>query len=276
MYVMGWPPCVLTEPVNISFYADAFQSIRRSDSIEIDICQLLCACAASLSFSTRSNKQTDPRVPEQKVVPNLSMQFPYHDNKLVVNKIERRHFTWHKVAKGEQCRSNAEYGKLCDKRFSLVFLSFRVMSFSAPSSPLAAAFCDHWQATIQLVRVALELEWTILTRFLVAVTVATFIWFVYLMLTLRHSRRPLEVWESLNTPVIKLFRPRIFAFLNSKANPYTGSTGTACILSHWFTMKTYIMLLLRRHDGLNVFKRILHWDHASSIPTKASYANVGI
>jgi hypothetical protein len=92
-------------------------------------------------------------------------------------------------------------------------------------SLLADAFSQHVQATVQLAKVALELEWTIFTRFTVGVIAATILSAIYLIWTLRNSRRPLVVWEKLNKPLIKLFRPKIFAFLLGNINPYSGSIG---------------------------------------------------
>lgn len=95
----------------------------------------------------------------------------------------------------------------------------------ATSSLLADAFSEHVQATIRLTKVALELEWTVFTRFTVGVIAATVLSVIYLVWTLRHSRRPLVVWEKLNKPLIKIFRPKIFAFLLGNINPYSGSIG---------------------------------------------------
>ncbi|RCH88108.1 hypothetical protein CU097_004344 [Rhizopus azygosporus] len=94
---------------------------------------------------------------------------------------------------------------------------------SLPPSTLTEAFRAHVQATIRLTKVVLELEWTIFTRFIVGVIVATFLSIIYLVWTLRKSRRPLVIWDRLNKPIIKLFRPRIFAFLMRNSNPYSGS-----------------------------------------------------
>ena len=99
----------------------------------------------------------------------------------------------------------------------------------ATPSLLADAFSEHVQATIQLTKVALELEWTVFTRFTVGVIAATFLSIIYLVWTLRHSRRPLVVWEKLNKPLIKIFRPKIFAFLLGNINPYSGSIGNIYI-----------------------------------------------
>lgn len=100
---------------------------------------------------------------------------------------------------------------------------------SLPPSTLTEAFRAHVQATIRLTKVVLELEWTIFTRFIVGVIVATFLSIIYLVWTLRKSRRPLVIWDRLNKPIIKLFRPRIFAFLMRNSNPYSGSIGKSDI-----------------------------------------------
>ncbi|KAI8983488.1 hypothetical protein BDB01DRAFT_790982 [Pilobolus umbonatus] len=92
-----------------------------------------------------------------------------------------------------------------------------------PSRLLADAFSSHIEATVRLTKVALELEWTIFTRFIVGVIFATVLSVIYLVWTLRNSRRPLVVWEKLNKPLIKLFRPRIFSFILKNINPYSGS-----------------------------------------------------
>lgn len=92
-------------------------------------------------------------------------------------------------------------------------------------SHLADAFSEHVQATIRLAKVALEVELTVFTRFIFGVITATILSIIYLVLTLRHSRRPLAVWEKLNKPLIKIFRPKIFAFLLGNINPYSGSIG---------------------------------------------------
>ncbi|SAL95719.1 hypothetical protein [Absidia glauca] len=94
---------------------------------------------------------------------------------------------------------------------------------ASKQSVLAQALYQHFQATIQLIQAALALEWTILTRFIVGVIVATILSILYLVWTLRDSQQPLHVWEKLNKPLIKLFRPKIFAFLLSGVNPYVGS-----------------------------------------------------
>ena len=99
------------------------------------------------------------------------------------------------------------------------------MAIPSNQGLLAAAFSDHINASLNLIRVALELEWTILTRFIVGVAVATFLSVVYLTLSLRNSRQPLVVWEKLNRPMVKLFRSWIFATLLRNVNPFSGSIG---------------------------------------------------
>ncbi|KAI9250151.1 hypothetical protein BDA99DRAFT_522990 [Phascolomyces articulosus] len=101
------------------------------------------------------------------------------------------------------------------------------MAIDLPStpelSPLAAAAYEQAQATARLVRVALQLEWTIFTRFIVGVIVVTLLTVIYLLLTLRNARQPLVIWERLNKPIVKLFRPWIFARLLANADPYAQS-----------------------------------------------------
>ncbi|CAO3664362.1 unnamed protein product [Umbelopsis ramanniana] len=97
------------------------------------------------------------------------------------------------------------------------------MAIPSNQGLLAAAFSDHINASLNLIRVALELEWTILTQFIVGVAVATFLSVVYLTLSLRNSKQPLVVWEKLNRPMVKLFRSWIFATLLRNVNPFSGS-----------------------------------------------------
>jgi hypothetical protein len=104
-------------------------------------------------------------------------------------------------------------------------MSENIDSTVVTPSHLADAFSEHVQATIRLAKVALEVELTVFTRFTVGVIAATFLSIIYLVWTLRHSRRPLVVWEKLNKPLIKVFRPKIFAFLLGNINPYSGSIG---------------------------------------------------
>lgn len=103
------------------------------------------------------------------------------------------------------------------------------MTQAATPALLADAFSEHVQATIRLAKVALELEWTIFTRFTVGVITATILSTFYLILTLRNSKRPLVVWEKLNKPLIKVFRPKIFSFLLGNMNPYSASIGMVCV-----------------------------------------------
>jgi hypothetical protein len=102
------------------------------------------------------------------------------------------------------------------------------MAVNSNQGLLAAALSEHLNASLNLIRVAVELEWTILTRFIVGVAVATLLSVVYLLWTLRHSKQPLVVWEKLNRPMVKLFRSWIFATLLRNVNPYTGSIGKYC------------------------------------------------
>ncbi|KAI9311287.1 hypothetical protein BX666DRAFT_1868275 [Dichotomocladium elegans] len=85
------------------------------------------------------------------------------------------------------------------------------------------ALYDHVQAAVCLVSVVLELEWTILSRFLIGVIVATWLSVIYLVWSLRHSRQPLEMWECLNKPIIKLIRPQLFSYLFRNISPYSAT-----------------------------------------------------
>lgn len=93
------------------------------------------------------------------------------------------------------------------------------------TTTLTTAFYEHIEATTRLIRVALELEWTIFTRFVVGVILGTFLTVLYLLFTLRNTRQPLTTWERLNKPVVKLFRPWIFSLLLGHADPYAKSIG---------------------------------------------------
>ncbi|KAI8379390.1 uncharacterized protein BYT42DRAFT_495985 [Radiomyces spectabilis] len=150
------------------------------------------------------------------------------------------------------------------------FFAFRLFPFSVCVALMSTsdqsflllkhAFYEHVEATIQLVRVALELEYTIFTRFTIGVIVATLFSVIYLGWTLRHSRRPLVVWEKLNKPLIKLFRPRMFASLLTNVNPYVGSID--------MRVSTYSRgfctgIMRDRHRNRDSFKSI----HASALAT---------
>lgn len=92
-------------------------------------------------------------------------------------------------------------------------------------SPFLAALYGHLQATIHLVQVALKLEWTIFTRLVGGLTFITFAYLIYIMITLRHGRHPLMIWEKLGKPVVKIFRPWTFAYLLNNSDPYARSIG---------------------------------------------------
>lgn len=100
------------------------------------------------------------------------------------------------------------------------------MSLDESSSPLATAIYEHFQATVRLIQVALMLEWTIFTRFVVGVILATILSVLYLVFSLRNARQPLVIWERLNKPLVKLFRAWIFAWLLGNADPYVRSIGS--------------------------------------------------
>ncbi|CAO3669203.1 unnamed protein product [Rhizopus stolonifer] len=133
---------------------------------------------------------------------------------------------------------------------------------STPPSTLTEAFKAHFQATIRLTKVALELEWTIFTQFTVGVIVATFLSILYLVWTLRKSKRPLVIWERLNKPLIKLFRPRLFAFLMNNLNPYSGSIDMRVTT---FSKGFCTGFMRDRHHNRNPFKSI----HATALATFA-------
>ncbi|KAI9278996.1 hypothetical protein BDA99DRAFT_493716 [Phascolomyces articulosus] len=126
------------------------------------------------------------------------------------------------------------------------------------SSALMTAYRDHVEATTRLIRIALALEWTILTRFIVGVIVATWFSIVYLVWTLRHVQKIDQVWESLNKPVIKLFRPRIFAFLHGNINPFVKSLD---IRVSTFSKGFCTAILRNRRYNRDQFKNI----HSSAI-----------
>ncbi|KAI8070053.1 hypothetical protein BC940DRAFT_20404 [Gongronella butleri] len=133
---------------------------------------------------------------------------------------------------------------------------------SSKYADLGQALSEHFQATLHLSRVALALEWTILTRFIVGVVVSTLLSIIYLVWTLRGSRQPLHVWEKLNKPVIKLFRPKIFAFLLCGVNPYVGSID---IRISTFSKGFCTGIMRDRQKNRNPFKSI----HATALATLA-------
>jgi hypothetical protein len=92
-------------------------------------------------------------------------------------------------------------------------------------SPFLAALYGHLRATIHLVQVALKLEWTIFSRLLMGLTIITFAYLIYIMITLRHGRHPLMIWEKLGKPVVKIFRPWTFSYLLNNSDPYARSIG---------------------------------------------------
>ena len=97
-------------------------------------------------------------------------------------------------------------------------------------SALISAYNGQVKATTRLVSIALKLEWTILTRFIIGVAVATLVSIFYLIWSLRYAQKIYEIWESLNKPVIKLFRARIFAFIYGNINPFIKSLGKIMII----------------------------------------------
>lgn len=93
------------------------------------------------------------------------------------------------------------------------------------NSPLIAALYGHLEATIRLVQVAVKLEWTIFSRLLTGLTIVTFAYIIYILITLRHGNNPLLIWEKLGKPVVKIFRPWTFARLLNTSDPYASSIG---------------------------------------------------
>ncbi|GAA5810311.1 hypothetical protein MFLAVUS_003732 [Mucor flavus] len=91
------------------------------------------------------------------------------------------------------------------------------------SSPLIAALYGHLEATVHLVQVAVKLEWTIFSRLLSSLVIVTFSYIFYILITLRHGRHPLMIWEKLGKPVVKIFRPWTFARLLNNSDPYASS-----------------------------------------------------
>lgn len=98
------------------------------------------------------------------------------------------------------------------------------------TSPLIAALYGHVEATIHLVQVAVKLEWTIFSRLIGTLLVTTFAYIVYILITLRHGRHPLMIWEKLGKPVVKIFRPWTFARLLNNSDPYASSIGKYSLL----------------------------------------------
>jgi hypothetical protein len=95
----------------------------------------------------------------------------------------------------------------------------------ASTSPLIAALYSHLEATIHLVQVAIRLEWTVFSRLIATLAIGTIGYIVYLLITLRHGRHPLMIWEKLGKPVVKIFRPWTFARLLNNSDPYASSIG---------------------------------------------------
>lgn len=93
------------------------------------------------------------------------------------------------------------------------------------TSPLIAALYSHLEATIHLIQVAVKLEWTIFSRLIGTLLVTTFAYIVYILISLRHGRHPLMIWEKLGKPVVKIFRPWTFARLLNNSDPYASSIG---------------------------------------------------
>lgn len=91
------------------------------------------------------------------------------------------------------------------------------------TSPLIAALYGHLEATIHLIQVAVKLEWTIFSRLLSGLTFVTVGYIIYIMITLRHGRHPLMIWEKLGKPVVKIFRPWTFSKLLNHSDPYASS-----------------------------------------------------
>ncbi|RCI05430.1 hypothetical protein CU098_013499 [Rhizopus stolonifer] len=89
--------------------------------------------------------------------------------------------------------------------------------------PLVAAFYAHLDATIDLMQVILRYEWTIFIRFTIALSLATIVYIIYIILTLRHGLHPLLIWDRLGKPVVKIFRPWTFSYLLNKSDPYASS-----------------------------------------------------
>ncbi|KAL1936759.1 hypothetical protein VTP01DRAFT_893 [Rhizomucor pusillus] len=136
------------------------------------------------------------------------------------------------------------------------------MSLDESSSPLATAIYEHFQATVRLIQVALMLEWTIFTRFVVGVILATILSVLYLVFSLRNARQPLVIWERLNKPLVKLFRAWIFAWLLGNADPYVRSID----LRISTFSRGFCTGIMRDHKSIhNPFKSI----HATALATFA-------
>ncbi|KAI8974130.1 hypothetical protein BDB01DRAFT_807711 [Pilobolus umbonatus] len=91
------------------------------------------------------------------------------------------------------------------------------------SSPLISALYGHLEATINLIQAILKLEWTIFSRLIAGLVILTFLYIIYIVITLRHSRHPLLIWNKLGKPVVKLFRPLTFSYLLNSSDPYARS-----------------------------------------------------
>lgn len=101
----------------------------------------------------------------------------------------------------------------------------------ASTSPLIAALYGHLEATIHLIQVAVKLEWTIFSRLVSGLIFVTVGYIIYIMITLRHGRHPLMIWEKLGKPVVKIFRPWTFSKLLNNSDPYARSIGKYLILN---------------------------------------------
>jgi hypothetical protein len=131
---------------------------------------------------------------------------------------------------------------------------------------LVAALYGHFQATLHLIQVALMLEWTIFTRLFAFLVVLTFSYIFYILITLRHGRHPLMIWEKLGKPVVKLFRPWTFAKLVGSSDPYARSIGK---YSLFYQMAISIYIFLNRYESIDVFtwflygcnESKLYWEH---------------
>ncbi|ORX45869.1 Thioesterase/thiol ester dehydrase-isomerase [Hesseltinella vesiculosa] len=134
------------------------------------------------------------------------------------------------------------------------------MTTSSPS--LLEALAAQTQATANLIRVCLALEWTVFSRSMMSVVTIAFFYLVYLIFTLRNVRQPLTVWEKLGKPVIKPFRPWVYSFLLGKSDPYANSIDMrVSTLSRGFCTA----IMRDRHRNRNPFKSI----HATALATFA-------